>query len=299
MSAYVAKHLENRQKAWNEATQSRIAATTSTLEGIKSLKIMGMEGAVQSQILHLRSKEIQTSKPFRWILVAYNASGMYRFERMDMWSLVLTSYPSKCTWDPRSSVNLILFAMSSKSDRLQADQIFTSLALLAMVTHPANMVMTLIPRAISVMSNFDRIQTYISQPSIQDSREYSPHDRIQRLATIQDITIQPSSLANPILLDVSQPLDRGEILICAGAVGSGKTTLAMAILGEVTSTKGSISVSSRKIAYCAQGPWLPSVAIREAISGHLVDPDIEWYNTVIEACGLESDFESLSVVTWH
>lgn len=103
MSAYVAKHLENRQKAWNEATQSRIAATTSTLEGIKSLKIMGMEDAVQSQILHLRSKEIQISKPFRWILVAYNASGMYRFERTDMLSLMLTSFPSKCTWDPRSS----------------------------------------------------------------------------------------------------------------------------------------------------------------------------------------------------
>lgn len=273
MSAYVAKHLENRQKAWNEATQSRIAATTSTLEGIKSLKIMGMEDAVQSQILHLRSKEIQISKPFRWILVAYNASA----NALGILAPVLT---------------LILFAMSSKSDRLQADQIFTSLALLAMVTHPANMVMTLIPQAISVMSNFDRIQAYMSQPSIQDSREYSPHGNIQRLATIQDITIQPSSLTNPILLDVSQPLDRGEILICAGAVGSGKTTLAMAILGEVTPSKGSISVSSRKIAYCAQGPWLPSVAIREAISGHLVDPDIEWYNTVIEACGLVSDFDS-------
>lgn len=189
-------------------------------------------------------------------------------------------------------LTLILFAMSSKSDRLQADQIFTSLALLAMVTHPANMVMTLIPQAISVMSNFDRIQTYISQPSIQDSREYSPNDKIQRLATLQDITIKPSSLASPILLDVSQPLDRGEILICAGAVGSGKTTLAMAMLGEVTPTNGSISVSSRKIAYCAQGSWLPSVPIREAISGHLLDLDIEWYNTVIEACGLVSDFDS-------
>ncbi|KAJ5953836.1 hypothetical protein N7501_008115 [Penicillium viridicatum] len=273
MSAYVAKHLENRQKVWNEATQSRIAATTSTLEGIKSLKIMGMEDAVQSQILHLRSKEIQISKPFRWILVAYNASA----NALGILAPVLT---------------LILFAMSSKSDRLQADQIFTSLALLAMVTHPANMVMTLIPQAISVMSNFDRIQTYITQPSIQDSRKYSPHDSIQRPATIQDITIQPSSLASPILLGVSQPLDRGEILICAGAVGSGKTTLAMAILGEVTPTKGSICVSSRKIAYCAQGPWLPSVAIREAISGHLVDLDIEWYNAVIEACGLVSDFDS-------
>lgn len=105
MSAYVAKHLENRQKSWNEATQSRIAATTSTLEGIKSLKIMGMEDAIRSQILHLRNNEIQISKPFRWILVAYNASGMYRFERTDMWPLVLTLYPSKCTWDSRPCVD--------------------------------------------------------------------------------------------------------------------------------------------------------------------------------------------------
>ncbi|KGO74028.1 ABC transporter, integral membrane type 1 [Penicillium italicum] len=273
MSAYVAKHLENRQKDWNEATQSRIAATTSTLEGIKSLKIMGMEDAVQSQILHLRSIEIQTSKRSRWIIAAYNASA----NALGILAPVLT---------------LILFAMSSKGDRLQADQIFTSLALLAMVTHPANMVMTLIPRAISVMSNFDRIQNYISQPSIQDKREYSTNGSIQRLATVQEVTIQPVSMANPILLDVSQPLDRGEILICAGAVGSGKTTLAMAILGEVSPTKGSISVSSKEIAYCAQAPWLPSVTIREAISGRLVDLDIEWYNTVIEACGLVADFDS-------
>ncbi|KGO42048.1 ABC transporter, integral membrane type 1 [Penicillium expansum] len=273
MSAYVAKHLENRQKSWNEATQSRIAATTSTLEGIKSLKIMGMEDAIRSQILHLRNNEIQISKPFRWILVAYNASA----NALGILAPVLT---------------LILFAMSSKNDRLQADQIFTSLALLAMVTHPANMVMTLIPRAISVMSNFDRIQTYISQPSIQDQRESSPHGSIQQLAKIQDFSIQPASLANPIIHDVSQSLDRGEILICAGAVGSGKTTLAMAILGEVTPIKGSISVSSKNIAYCAQGSWLPSVAIREAISGQPLDLDIEWYNTVIEACGLLSDFDS-------
>ncbi|KAJ5488347.1 ABC transporter integral membrane type 1 [Penicillium expansum] len=273
MSAYVAKHLENRQKSWNEATQSRIAATTSTLEGIKSLKIMGMEDAIRSQILHLRNNEIQISKPFRWILVAYNASA----NALGILAPVLT---------------LILFAMCSKSDRLQADQIFTSLALLAMVTHPANMVMTLIPRAISVMSNFDRIQTYISQPSIQDQRESSPHGSIQQLAKIQDVSIQPASLANPIIHDVSQSLDRGEILICAGAVGSGKTTLAMAILGEVTPIKGSISVSSKNIAYCAQGSWLPSVAIREAISGQPVDLDIKWYNTVIEACGLLSDFDS-------
>lgn len=105
MSAYVAKHLENRQKGWNAATQNRLAATTAAIEGIKSLKMMGMEDAIQSQVLHLRNNEIQTSKRLRWILVAYNASGMYRARLTNIIPLILTLYSSKCTWDPRSSLD--------------------------------------------------------------------------------------------------------------------------------------------------------------------------------------------------
>ncbi|KAJ5374337.1 hypothetical protein N7517_006343 [Penicillium concentricum] len=273
MSAYVAKHLENRQKAWNEATQVRLAATTATIEGIKSLKMMGMEDAIKSQVLHLRSNEIQMSKRLRWIVVAYNASA----NALGIIAPVLT---------------LILF-LSSQSDRMHADQTFPALALLAMVTHPANMVMTLIPQAISVMANFDRIQNFISQPSIQETREVSQGDSFQQFVSIQNLTVAPPAVYHPILRDVNLAMTRGEIVTCAGAVGSGKTTLAMAVLGEATGTTGSICLSSKEIAYCAQEPWLPSITIREAISGHTVDLDTEWYNTVIEACGLVPDLHSL------
>jgi ABC-type protease/lipase transport system fused ATPase/permease subunit len=179
---------------------------------------------------------------------------------------------------------------------MQADRIFTSLALLAMVTHPANMVMTLIPQAVSVMANFDRVQVYISQEGIHDPRELSVEHSAAQVASTQSMTVEPPSLTYPILCDVNLAINRGEIVICAGAVGSGKTTLAMALLGEATLTMGSIRVSSKEIAYCAQGPWLPSVTIREAISGKPagknVDIDTEWYSTVVEACGLVPDFNS-------
>ncbi|CAI7631082.1 unnamed protein product [Penicillium glandicola] len=270
MSAYVAKHLEDRQKDWNAATQNRLAATTAAIEGIKSLKMMGMEDAIQSQVLHLRNNEIQTSKRLRWILVAYNASA----NALGILAPVLT---------------LILF-LSSQSDGMYADQTFTALALLAMVTHPANMVMTLIPQAISVMANFDRIQAFINQPSIQDARDVSQGS--QQFISMQALTVAPPPLYHPILRDVDLAITKGEIVTCAGAVGSGKTTLAMAVLGEATATAGLISLSSKEIAYCAQEPWLPSSTIREAISGYLIGLDIEWYNTVIEACGLVPDFHS-------
>lgn len=134
---------------------------------------------------------------------------------------------------------------------MHVEQPFTSLALLAMVTHPANMIMTLIPQAISVMANFDRIQTFISQRSIQDAREDSQGGSAQQFVSMQRLTVAPPPLYHPILCDVDLAITRGEIVICAGAVGSGKTTLAMALLGEATVTTGSICVSSKEIAYCA------------------------------------------------
>jgi ABC-type bacteriocin/lantibiotic exporter with double-glycine peptidase domain len=108
---------------------------------------------------------------------------------------------------------------------------------------------------------------------------------------MQSVTVAARPLYNPILCDVDLAITRGEIVVCTGAVGSGKTTLA-AVLGEATITTGLICVSSKKIAYCAQQPWLPSVTIREAISGRIVGLDIQWYNIVIEACGLVADFHS-------
>lgn len=79
MSAYVAHHLEGKQRDWNVATQKRITTVTSALSGIKSLKMLAMENAIQSQISYLRSQELRISEGMRWILVAYNASGTCHF----------------------------------------------------------------------------------------------------------------------------------------------------------------------------------------------------------------------------
>ncbi|PYI07763.1 putative ATP-binding cassette transporter [Aspergillus sclerotiicarbonarius CBS 121057] len=273
MSAYVAKHLEGRQKAWNVATQARIATITAALGGIKSLKMMGMEDAIESRISDLRDNELRMSERLRWILVAYNASA----NALGIFAPVLT---------------LIAYAMSSESGGLRANEVFTSIALLAMVTHPANMVMTLIPRAVAVMANFARIQAYLSKPSIQDVREYADPSSRQS-ASMDNVSIKPPSVPRPILEDVCLNLKKGEIVVCAGAVGSGKTTLAMNLLGEAHLISGSIRLASKKIAYCAQAAWLPSVTIRDAISGGF-DVDHRWYNTVLDACSLVPDLEALS-----
>jgi hypothetical protein len=75
MSRYVAKQLEPRQKAWNNATQSRVAATSSMLSSMKAIKMLGFQHYLTNRIQEFRKEELSAASKLRWIMVYYNASG--------------------------------------------------------------------------------------------------------------------------------------------------------------------------------------------------------------------------------
>ncbi|KAJ5908067.1 ATP-binding cassette transporter, partial [Penicillium taxi] len=294
MSRFVAQHLQSKQKDWNVATQKRIATITSALAGIKSLKMLGMQEAIEHQISDLRTQELCLSEKLRWINVAYNASGknnpkMKSLHRSKHLTKGLKMLIANALGIFAPVLTLILYSFSLKDNTLQANEVFTSVALLAMVTHPANMVMTLVPRAIAVTANFSRVQAYLSKPPVEDLRNSSHQPLL-----LDNLSIKLVSRGEPILKNISLDARQGDLVVCAGAVGSGKTILALALLGEIPTTTGAISVSSREIAYCAQNPWLPNVTVRDAISGRSSGLDWKWYNTVIAACGLVPDLDTFS-----
>jgi hypothetical protein len=76
MSQYLAKNLQNKQRNWNVATQKRLAMTTSMLASMKSLKMLGVTTYTESLVHTLRLQELAMAKKVRWMMVAYNASGM-------------------------------------------------------------------------------------------------------------------------------------------------------------------------------------------------------------------------------
>jgi ATP-binding cassette, subfamily C (CFTR/MRP), member 1 len=77
MSRYLAKNLQTKQKNWNVATQQRLAMTTSMLSSMKGLKMLGVTTAMESLVHTLRLQELDMAKKVRWMMVAYNASGMF------------------------------------------------------------------------------------------------------------------------------------------------------------------------------------------------------------------------------
>ncbi|KAI0401067.1 putative ABC transporter [Xylaria palmicola] len=288
MSRYVAKHLQPRQQAWNDATQNRIAATSSVLGAIKNIKMLGLQGSVTRRILDLRRQELWTASRLRWIIVYNNASA----NALGIFSPAIT---------------MVFLAMISKAQGrdLHKGTAFTTTAILAMVTHPANMVMTIVPRIVAALAAFQRIQTFLLQPALKANREIMASTAANHLSRhptsggptkpglaihIQNVLIRQEQLS---LEDINLRVSAGSFTIISGPTGSGKSTLMRAMLGEVVPVCGSISLSTRRVAYCSQRPWLPSDTIRGVVCGAADKYEETWYHEVINACCLAYDFDSL------
>jgi ATP-binding cassette subfamily C (CFTR/MRP) protein 1 len=75
VSHYVATNLKSKQRNWSIATQARIGMTASMLSAAKSMKMLGMVGAMTLMIEELREQELEMYKKLRWVMVIYNSSG--------------------------------------------------------------------------------------------------------------------------------------------------------------------------------------------------------------------------------
>jgi len=75
-------------------------------------------------------------------------------------------------------------------------------------------------------------------------------------------------------------------------MGCGKSSLLMAILGEIPTSEGHIEIHG-KLSFLDQEPWgMTSRSLRENITfGSKFDP--EWYEEVVTACALTEVFSSL------
>lgn len=96
------------------------------------------------------------------------------------------------------------------------------------------------------------------------------------------------------LRNISLELKPSTLNLIIGDIGSGKSTLLKLLLGEVpVFAKGSVSLETDKIAFCDQSPFLRNKSIRDNIVGPLVY-DAEWYNSCIDACALNVDFQQMA-----
>jgi ABC-type multidrug transport system fused ATPase/permease subunit len=172
----------------------------------------------------------------------------------------------------------------------------------------------------TIINSFDRVQTYIlsavredyranpvlegsvrspSQlPQDPDDLESSPGNIATSISTTRHtvITIKDAdagySADEKVIKAINLAICRGETTMIVGPVGSGKSTLLRLILGEMPEVAGSVIVGYSKCAFCPQSPWITWGTVQSNILG-MSTWDARWYNTVIRACSLVTDFEEL------
>ncbi|KAF8976440.1 hypothetical protein BGZ46_008260 [Entomortierella lignicola] len=112
-------------------------------------------------------------------------------------------------------------------------------------------------------------------------------------STVDKNSVQPSEYDQqtlPYLRDINIKIARGSLVAIVGPVGSGKSSLLQAIVGNMTRSSGSI-IRGASISYASQTPWIQNATIRDNI---LFDTKFEEerYWRVIKACSLEKDLAS-------
>ncbi|KAF4121361.1 ABC-type multidrug transport system, ATPase and permease component [Geosmithia morbida] len=273
-SRYLAKNLQARQEAWNMGTQQRLATTTSMLSSLKSVKMLGLSDYIESLVSSLRKDELYMAERIRRMMVAHNASA----NASVIFSPILT---------------IIIYALVSRwrGSTLDVETAFTATALLGLVTHSASMIMAMVPQASGSLAAFERVRQYLSQPDKLDQRSVSNGPNSPDI-TLENVSVLPSPSVSPILSGVSLTVTKGSIIVCSGPEGSGKSCLAKAILGEAPISNGAIAVSTRRIGYCQQSPWLPNQTLKQAICGFYSE-DTLGYREVVRLCCLDQDILSL------
>ena len=95
----------------------------------------------------------------------------------------------------------------------------------------------------------------------------------------------------PILSNISMKVQKNKLIAIVGQVGSGKSSLLSAILGDMQKTEGLINVSG-SIAYVPQQAWIMNSTLKENIL-FMKPMDRNKFDKVLDCCALRPDLEIL------
>lgn len=140
-----------------------------------------------------------------------------------------------------------------------------------------------------------------------DTTDLPKHGQVSGLGSIKGfmetttekaLSSQVSLASNPsipppfTLNHINLTVPVGELIAITGKVGSGKSSLLQACIGEMRKTGGRVIWGGKKIGYSAQSSWIQNCSVRDNILfGQEWDEEKYW--NVIKLAELESDLKML------
>ena len=301
ISTYLGKIVIRYQDKLLKHTDERVSIMNELLQGIRIVKYFAWEKHFRSKVDEAREKELGALARVWGAYVGFGAIGS-------------------------GSGIVVIFATFAiytfvAGKTLDAATAFTGVNLLKAVSDLLAYLPTEVMNLFKAKVSLDRISKYLEEQNIE---KYSPEnmkqsDTLSECGTATE-EVQFCGFRNGeftyyggnddlndsefTLRNISLEFAIGKLNIITGSTGSGKTSLLLALLGELKTLKGTFSLPiskssklspitglSNTCAYAAQTAWLFNATIRENII--FGEPfDIQRYEAVIRACALKKDFEN-------
>lgn len=198
---------------------------------------------------------------------------------------------------PSAALGFTIF-FYSLGNPIALGSIFAAVAYLSYLRYPFILASVLLTNGTQYLVCLGRIQTFLMAPDlpVKSSRNSegcaSKHPAelcLNDASFTWEFDPAKQSNAALVLQYISLSVRQGEIVAIVGTVGSGKSSLALAMLGETPQVSGDTFVSD-PVGYASQEPFIMNNTIRDNIVfGAHYDPI--WYQKVVNCCALVRDFE--------
>ena len=286
LQAYLSQVLIKVQERTLGVTDARLDLVGEVLACIKTVKFFAWEPPFERRMREARLRELRQLRSF------------YIFNMLN--EITYVGAPMLVTM-ATFGVHTLVFRRP-----LTAETAFTALAVFNTLRRPLADVPAMLVWLLNALVSLRRIDAYLSQP---DTEKYA---QLLDAPAASSIGFDHASFVHQsdsrFSLDVSCAFPTDALSMVVGPVGSGKTSLLLALLGELHRTSGSTSMPcavsrselepdpttglTESVAYCSQNAWLLGTTVRENIIFG-TPYEQERYRAVVSACALEQDLDTL------
>ncbi|KAJ7255868.1 multidrug resistance-associated ABC transporter [Mycena haematopus] len=310
LNHFAGKVVVNAQDNLMKARDERVALMNEILGGIRMLKFMAWERSFEKRVIKVREKELRYQKLNYTIEV--------------LWNAIWNGSPMLVTL-----VSFWHYAVVRK-EILTPSTAFTSIIVFNEMKFALNALPETLINLLQSLVSLRRIEKYLGTAEVST---VPPLDQQSQTIAFQSCTVTwpqdraaasasasatPSAVSTPrhkfVLVDLTLQFPQGELSLICGKLGSGKTLLLLALLGEADLLSGQmlcprsppnslaaftdVHVSKEEwvvqgiCAYVPQAAWLRNASIKDNILFSL-PYDEERYKMTLEVCALVSDLEIL------
>lgn len=293
INAILVKYITNWNRKQMKLKDERTGVINEILTSIKSIKLFAWEKPMLAKLSEARNdRELKNLVKVRF----YNQVSNF------VWSLIPIL------------MNLLCFGsyVLTQKKPLTSDIVFPALSLLSLVSNPILEFSETINSYIEGKVALKRVRNFLVNeeldPSaiskIKDSND--SHENAVEIINASFYWTRPRYVDDTevevvadshALKDVKFQASTGSLSCIIGKVGSGKTSLLYALLGQMVCIKGQLPIKPMvnvygSVAYCAQSPWIMNASVKEnVLFGCKFDQ--EFYKLTIAACQLEQDLKIL------